>query len=186
MHEALRHHTLLQLKAGGTPPTPGLVMGNSPCRDANTKFRGDGGGGSVTLRNLLVGTRGAARESRRLPSDNDDAQACAVSSPVDHPALSVAKGPPANSSPMSTVHRLMTELLGVATEFKRLHNYSEDGTEVDADKDDEAVSLVASAVSFQSGILYVLGCCTEFAVPLWSVTDLSSCKRCTTSEPQHF
>lgn len=186
MHEALRHHTLLQLKAGGAPSTPGLVMGNSPCRDVNTKFRGDVGGGSVTLRNLLVGTRGTARETRRLPSDDDNTQACAASGPVDHPALSVAKSPPANSSPMSTVHRLMTELLGVASEFRRLHSYSEDGTEVDADKDDEAGSLVASAVSFQSGILYLLGYGTELAVPLWAVTDLPECNRCTASEPQNF
>jgi len=137
MHEALRHHTLLQLKAGGPPPAPGLSLGSNPAKDANTKFRGDSGRG-VTLRNLLVGNRSSCtQESRRLPNDDiDDTQACSVA---------VVKDSSVSASHMSSVHRLMTELLGAATEFRRLHSGSEDCD--DDDKDDEVLSLVAAAVS---------------------------------------
>lgn len=147
MHEALRHHTLLQLKAGGSPPAPGLSLGSNSAKDANTKFRGDSGGG-VTLRNLLVGNRSSCiQESRRLPSDDiDDTQAC---------SLNVFKDSSVSASHMSTVHRLMTELLGAATEFRRLYSGLEDG-DADDDKDNEVLSLVAAAVSQFYVLSYML------------------------------
>lgn len=129
MHEALRHHTLLQLKTGGPPPasTSGGAI-NCP-KDVNTKFRGDSGSG-MTLRNLLAGNR--------VGSVNQ----CSV----EQTAMQTTKVPSGSSSSMSAVHRLMAELLGAASEFRRLHITSEGG-DADADPDDEVFTLIAAAVS---------------------------------------
>lgn len=126
---------MLQLKSRGPSPAPGSSLGSTPAKDANTKYRGDIGGG-VTLRNLLGNRSSCVREFQKLPSDDiDDTQVCSGA---------VFKDLPGSASHMSTVHRLMTELLGAAAEFKRFHSSSEDG---DADDKDDEVSLVELAVS---------------------------------------
>lgn len=144
MHEALRHHTLLQLKTVGSPSPPGAGMGNLP-RDSNTKFRSDSGCG-VTLRNILAGNR-AMREYRDLPQQGYDqydlvSQTSTTRSyPIETATeLWTNKGSSyteTSASPVSAVQRLMVELLGAADEFRRLHiSASDDDGDVDPDKRD--------------------------------------------------
>ncbi|XP_060848380.1 uncharacterized protein LOC132927810 isoform X2 [Rhopalosiphum padi] len=149
MHEALRHHTLLQLKTVGTPPAPGVGLGNSP-RDPNTKFRSDGGGG-MSLRNLLAGNR-VIRDYRELSDDNENvystvsrtvtSQPCPVEQATE---LWAAKGPAyleMFASPVSAVQRLMAELLGAAEEFRRLRISA-----VGVDSDEETKSDVTTTAT---------------------------------------
>lgn len=154
MHEALRHHTLLQLKTVGTPPAPGMDIGFIP-GDPNSNFRDDGGSG-VSLRNFLAGNR-VIREYRRFGEGNE----CPVINrtvtrdpcPVQQAAeLWAAKGPAyleMFASPVSAVQRLMAELLGQTDEFRRLHlNSAGDDNVSDGEKkEDDVPAAVASTVS---------------------------------------
>lgn len=156
MHEALRHHTLLQLKTVGPSPSPGAGVGNHP-RDSNTKFRSDSGCG-VTLRNILAGNR-AMREYRDLPQQSYDQYDLISQTSTTRPyPVETATEQWANSgssytgtftSPVSTVQRLMVELLGAADEFRRLHiSASDDDGDIDGDKrDDEITSATTTEVS---------------------------------------
>lgn len=144
MHEALRHHTLLQLKTVGTPPPPGVGLGNSP-RDPNTKFRSDGGGG-ISLRNILAGNR-VVRDYRELSDDSENMYSTVSRTVTSHPcpveqatALWAAKGPAyleMFASPVSAVQRLMAELLGAAEEFRRLRINSSSDNDADDNKDSD-------------------------------------------------
>jgi len=178
MHEALRHHTLLQLKTVGTPPPPGVGLGNSP-RDPNTKFRFDGGGG-ISLRNILAGNR-VVRDYAQLANDGENlyssvsrtvtSQPC----PVEQAAsLWAAKGPAyleMFASPVSAVQRLMAELLGAADEFRRLRIGSSSDNDVDDNNDNDlaTVRLViyytfytgAKTFQFDSFHLFFLTACLE-------------------------
>lgn len=135
MHEALRHHTLLQLKTVGTPvavaaAASGSAVTGNGSRDDAVKYRGNVVSG-ISLRNLLPGNRGAGRETRRLADENNDpcgpssvaAAVCNPNTATDQwgadkcgPASSDTSG-----SSTSAVQRLMVELLGAADEFRRLH-----------------------------------------------------------------
>lgn len=164
MHEALRHHTLLQLKTVSTPPGHGLSIGMWS-NDSNTaKIRADGSGG-MSVRNLLGNHQ--VRDHRTLPDDLDDKSVisrtvtnpCSVDQAVD---MCAAKGPTQLEmfpSPVSTVQRLMVELLEAANEFRRLHNGSEgDENVTDTDLKDDDVTTITSMVSYQ--LLCTL-CCTR-------------------------
>lgn len=153
MHEALRHHTLLQLKTVGTPPGHGLSIGICPNDSNAAKIRADGNGGGMSVRNHPV------RDHRTLPDDLNNMQSvisqtvmnpCPVDQTID---LWVVKGPAQLDmfpSPVSTVQRLMVELLEAANEFRRLHNDSEvDESVADTDQKDDDVATIASMVSNQ-------------------------------------
>lgn len=154
MHEALRHHTLLQLQTG-SPSSPGTGQGNGP-KDPNMKFRGDGGSG-ITLRNLLASNR-FIRDCRRA-EDLKDAYSvvCKTVTGVPCPAEQAteawsAQGPGCAemfASPGSAVQRLMTELLGVADEFRRLHISStgNSGANQNGDKKEDVAAATAPTVS---------------------------------------
>lgn len=157
MHEALRHHTLLQLKTVSTPPGHGLSIGIWS-NDSNTaKIRADGSGG-MSVRNLLGNH--LVRDHQTLPDDLDDMQSvisrtvmnpCPVDQAVD---MWAAKSPTQLEmfpSPVSTVQRLMVELLEAANEFRRLHNGSEGDENVNnTDQKDDDVAKIASMVSNHS------------------------------------
>lgn len=148
MHEALRHHTLLQIKTVGTPPPPGVGLGNSP-RDPNTKFRSDGGGG-ISLRNILAGNR-VIRDYRELSDDFESGYSevsrtvTSLPCPVEQAReLWAAKGPAyleIFASPVSSVQRLMAELLGAAEEFRRLRRSSSSDNEADDNKDSDLTTI---------------------------------------------
>lgn len=147
MHEALRHHTLLQLKTIGSPPVPGVGLGNSPS-DPNTKFRSDGGGG-ISLRNFLAGKK-ILRNFREISDDNDNMYSYVSRTVTSDPCpveqatqLWAAKGPAyleMFASPVSAVQRLMAELLGTAEEFRRLRL----GPSDEDDADDQYNDIFAS------------------------------------------
>ncbi|XP_060860321.1 E3 ubiquitin-protein ligase mind-bomb isoform X1 [Metopolophium dirhodum] len=148
MHEALRHHTLLQIKTVGTPPPPGVGLGNNP-RDPNTKFRSDGGGG-ISLRNILAGNR-VIRDYRELSDDFESGYSdvsrtvTSLPCPVEQAReLWAAKGPAyleIFASPVSSVQRLMAELLGAAEEFRRLRTSSSSDNEADDNKDSDLTTI---------------------------------------------
>ncbi|CAH1731639.1 E3 ubiquitin-protein ligase mind-bomb-like isoform X1 [Aphis gossypii] len=149
MHEALRHHTLLQLKAVGAPPPPGVGYGNSR-RDPNTKFRTDGGGGTL-LRNFLAGNR-VVREFREVTNEINQPYTVSVTTttspcPVETArTLWAAKGPAyieMFASPISAVQRLMAELLGAADEFRRLRISTNGDVDSDDDNTDNDVTQPA-------------------------------------------
>lgn len=154
MHEALRHHTLLQLKTVGSPPPSGAGIENHP-RDSNTKFRSDSGCG-VTLRNILAGNR-VMREYRDLPQQSFDQYdlVSQTSTTRPYPAetateIWATKGSSYTetfASPISAVQRLMVELLGAADEFKRLHiSASDDDGDFDTDKRDDDITIASTTV----------------------------------------
>lgn len=131
MHEALRHHTLLQLKTVGAPPAvPGSVIISNCSRDDAAKYRGNVVGG-ISLRNLLPGgSRGAVRELRRPADENNDTSGPSSSAVVTCNSNTAADSwgvdmagccSETSGSPTSAVQRLMVELLGAADEFRRLH-----------------------------------------------------------------
>lgn len=146
MHEALRHHTLLQLKTVGTPPAPGVGLGNNP-RDPNTKFRSDGG---ISLRNILAGNR-VVRDYRELSDDYEFGYSDVSRTVTNHPCpaeqareLWAAKGPAyleMFASPVSAVQRLMAELLGAAEEFRRSRISSSSDNEADDNKDSDPTTI---------------------------------------------
>jgi len=148
MHEALRHHTLLQLKTVGSPPPPGVGMGNGRM-DPNTKFRTDGGGGTL-LRNFLAGNR-VVREFRDVTNNVDRMYSISVTTttspcPVETARnLWATKGPAyleMFASPISAVQRLMAELLGAADEFRRLRISTNGDIDSDDDNTDNSVTQV--------------------------------------------
>lgn len=121
MHEALRHHTLLQLKTVGSPLASSQSLGNNS-KDDNSKYQRDGGCG-MTLRNLLTGNRSS--ECQRLPNetsmyDMGSRTTANNSGPIEQ-LSKVQTNLETPVSPVSSVQRLMAELLGVADEFRRLH-----------------------------------------------------------------
>lgn len=128
MHEALRHHTLLQLKTVGTPAAaPGSATAGHGSREDAVKYRGNVVSG-ISLRNLLPGNRSAGRESRRLADENNDpcgpmsvAVAMRNSNTVTELWGADKRGPACSETSTSAVQRLMVELLGAADEFRRLH-----------------------------------------------------------------
>lgn len=131
MHEALRHHTLLQLKTVGNRPTAGLdLSGNNP----KDKLRG-GTDDSMTLRNLIAGSRVFGDSRRTLDNDNGtslnncntpvtDNTRPFVTEAIDIDLCEKAETDPSYldmfTSPMSAVQRLMAELLIAADEFRRM------------------------------------------------------------------
>lgn len=118
MHEALRHHTLLQLKTAGTPPAaPELTAGFGVDNDSNTKFRG--GGGSVKLRKLLTGK--SADDNNTHSMAGRTATTSGDFCPAEVPTKCPTYLQEMLASPVSAVQRLMAELLGAADEFRRLH-----------------------------------------------------------------
>lgn len=156
MHEALRHHTLLQLKVVSAPPPPGVGYGNSR-RDPNTKFRTDGGGGTL-LRNFLAGNR-VVREFREITNDVQRQYTLSVTTttnpcPVETArTLWAAKGPAyleMFASPISAVQRLMAELLGAADEFRRLRISNNGDVDSDDDNTDNDVTQVRIILMFMS------------------------------------
>jgi len=185
MHEALRHHTLLQLKSVGGPSTPGSCVINGSNKDGNSKFRGEYVISSgITLRNLLAGNC-SIRDVRRMLNEDDTNNLCSTASrdvasgnlcPVEQVELPPVKSPPLSNSSMSTVHRLMAELLGAADEFRRLHISSEGG-DADAEKDDEVLSLLAASVSYGDidyNVNYSLGFKLYILLNLFFSLDLTS------------
>lgn len=161
MHEALRHHTLLQLKTVGTPPGHGLSVEVWPNESNAAKIRADGSGG-MSVRNILGNH--FVRDHRTLTDDMDDMRSvikrtvtnpCPVDQAVD---MWAAKGPAHLElfpSQVSTVQRLMIELLEAADEFRRLHIGPEgDDCVTDTDHKDDDVTTITTMVSNQL-ILYI-------------------------------
>lgn len=147
MHEALRHHTLLQLKTAGSSLASGQSVGNNS-KDDNSKYQRDGGCG-MTLRNLLAGNRSS--EFRRLPNETSmhgiGSRTTAINSDPIEQVPKVQTNLEMPVSPVSSVQRLMAELLGVADEFRRFHINSEcgDGTADSDNKNDSGDILTTVA-----------------------------------------
>lgn len=143
MHEALRHHTLLQLKTAGTPPAPGSGLGDNSPNDSNTKFRS---GGGMTLRNLLAGKSDDSNmhsvAGRTVTTTGGDPY------PAEQAATKCSAYLEMFTSPVSAVQRLMAELLGAADEFRRLHiSSSERGNHSAAIDDGDVTPFMVSRAS---------------------------------------
>jgi len=164
MHEALRHHTLLQLKTVNTPPSSGLAISENSSNDSHAKFRGTNG---TTLRNILSGksndgnVHSMTGRTVQLVAGGDQCS-------VEQQAMAATKCPTyldMFTSPVSTMQSLMAELLGAADEFKRLHiSSSECDSNHSATVDDIDVTTVVPSTFSVSRIsqitlrLFVLLC----------------------------
>lgn len=163
MHEALRHHTLLQLKTVSSPPVPGIIdHRNNPV--SNSRGDGSGGGSGITLRNLLAGSRAVHEHENvtdkeygvstplrqienRIPcSEKQAAELWASKNPAYLEMF---------ASPVTAVQRLMAELLETADEFRRLHIDSEISDNVADDYMNDDASKTDAMVRFLAGSLHV-------------------------------
>lgn len=161
MHEALRHHTLLQLKTASSQPVPAIMdHRNNPVLSS----RGDGSGGGITLHNLLPGSRAVHEQenltdkeygvstplrqiNNRIPSS--EKQAAEFWASKGSAYLEIF------ASPVSAVQRLMAELLETADEFRRLHIDSEISDNVANDYMNDNVNKTDDMVSFLPRFVYV-------------------------------